>query len=69
MMFQSFFPPLNLNEVQIKKCKRVVLINLDLNNENKEPELQFRHYDIDIQKYSSKKTISNLINNFIRLLI
>ena len=63
MMFQSFFPPLNLNEVQIKKCKRVVLINLDLNNENKEPELQFRHYDIDIQKYSSKKTISNLINN------
>lgn len=63
MMFQSFFPPLNLNEVQIKKCKRVVLINLDLNNENKEPELQFRHYEIDIQKYSSKKTISNLINN------
>lgn len=61
MMFQSFFPPLNLNEVQIKKCKRVVLVNLDLSNN--EPQIQFRHYDIDIQKYSVKKTISNLINN------
>ena len=62
MMFQSFFPPINLGEVQMKKFKRVVLVNLNLNN-NKVPELEFRHYDIDIQKYSVKKTISNLINN------
>jgi ribosome biogenesis protein SSF1/2 len=46
----------------MKKFKRVVLVNLNLNNNNI-PELEFRHYDIDIQKYSVKKTISNLINN------
>ena len=62
MMFQSFFPPVNLGEVQMKKFKRVVLVNLNINNNNT-PELEFRHYDIDIQKYSVKKTISNLINN------
>lgn len=62
MMFQSFFPPLNLTEIQMKKCKRVVLVNLNM-TEDKEPELLFRHYDIEIEKYSSKKTISNLINS------
>lgn len=62
MMFQSFFPPVNLGEVQMKKFKRVVLINLNLNNKNV-PELEFRHYDIDMYKYSVKKTISNLIND------
>ena len=61
MLFQSFFPPINLGDVQMKKFKRVVLINLNLNNNI--PELEFRHYDIDIQKYSVKKTISNLIND------
>jgi ribosome biogenesis protein SSF1/2 len=61
MMFQSFFPPLNLTEIQMKKCKRVVLLNLN-NENNEEPELLFRHYDIDIEKFSIKKTISNLIN-------
>ena len=34
MMFQSFFPPVNLGEVQMKKFKRVVLINLRLNSNN-----------------------------------
>ena len=64
MMFQSFFPPVNLSEVQIKKFKRVVLVNLLLNEENDNiPEIEFRHYEIELQKYSVKKTISNLINN------
>ena len=63
MLFQSFFPPVNLGEVQIKKFKRVVLINLKLDSENEKPEIEFRHYDIELQKYSVKKTISNLINN------
>ena len=62
MMFKSFFPPVDIGEVQMKKFKRVVLINLQLNSKNI-PILEFRHYDIDIQKYSVKKTISNLINN------
>ena len=62
LMFQSFFPPLNLTEIQMQKCKRVVLVNLNLTKDN-EPELLFRHYDIEIEKYSSKKTISNLINS------
>ena len=63
MLFQSFFPPVNLGEVQIKKFKRVVLINLKLDSDNDKPEIEFRHYDIELQKYSMKKTISNLINN------
>ena len=63
MLFQSFFPPVNLGEVQIKKFKRVVLINLKLDKENDKPEIEFRHYNIELQKYSTKKTISNLINN------
>ena len=49
-------------EVQIKKFKRVVLVNLLLNEENDNiPEIEFRHYEIELQKYSVKKTISNLI--------
>ena len=63
MLFQSFFPPVNLGEVQIKKFKRVVLVNLILDEKNLKPEIEFRHYDIELQKYSTKKTISNLINN------
>ena len=31
--------------------------------EDDKPEIEFRHYDIELQKYSMKKTISNLINN------
>lgn len=62
MMFQSFFPPLNLTEIQIKKCKRVVMVNLKLNDKG-EPLLLFRHYDLHIEKYSSKKTIANLISS------
>lgn len=32
MLIQSFFPPINLNDIQLKKCKRVVLFNLKLQN-------------------------------------
>lgn len=66
MLLQSFFPPINLNEIQLKKCKRVVLFNLtfEQNDEGKNiPIIEFRHFDIDIEKYSMKKTISNIINN------
>jgi ribosome biogenesis protein SSF1/2 len=62
MLIQSLFPPLNLNEVQLKNCKRVVLFNLNLDNPD-EPIIEFRHFDIDIEKHSIKKTISNIINN------
>ena len=62
IMFQSFFPPLNLNEIQIKKCKRVVLLSLNI-EEGEEPQLLFRHYDIEIGKFSVNKSISNFINN------
>lgn len=64
MLLQSFFPPINLNEIQLKKCKRVVLFNLAFEEGEKGlvPIIEFRHYDIDIEKYSSKKTISNILN-------
>jgi len=66
MLIQSFFPPINLNEIQLKKCKRVVLFNLNFEEdaEGKSiPFIEFRHFDIDIEKHSIKKTISNIINN------
>jgi ribosome biogenesis protein SSF1/2 len=65
MLIQSFFPPINLNEIQLKKCKRVMLFNLNFEkdeNGNNIPLVEFRHFDIDIEKYSIKKTISNIIN-------
>lgn len=61
MMIQSFFPPLNLNEIQLKKCKRVVLFNL-VSEDREEPVIEFRHYDIDIEKHAAKKTIANILN-------
>jgi len=66
MLIQSFFPPINLNEIQLKKCKRVVLFNLNFEEDSDGkcvPYVEFRHYDIDIEKHSIKKTISNIINN------
>lgn len=62
MLIQSIFPPINLNEIQLKKCKRVVLFNLSFDSTGI-PVIEFRHYDIDIEKFSVKKTISNIINN------
>lgn len=61
MMFQSFFPPLNLQEIQMKKCKRVVLVSMNA-DEKGIPLFSFRHYEIEIEKSSMKKTISNVIN-------
>lgn len=66
MLIQSFFPPINLNEIQLKKCKRVVLFNLNFDEDLEGkciPYVEFRHFDIDIEKHSIKKTISNIINN------
>lgn len=60
-MFQSIFPPLNLNEIDVKLAKRIVLVNLNLNGEY--PIFEIRHFDIDIEKISTKKTISNIINS------
>jgi ribosome biogenesis protein SSF1/2 len=62
MLIQSLFPPLNLNELQLKSCKRVVLFNLNL-DDPESPSIEFRHFDIDIEKHSIKKTISNIINS------
>jgi len=57
MLLQSFFPPLNLTEIQLKSCKRIVLFNLAFDAQNV-PFIEFRHFDIEIQKHSNKK------NNF-----
>jgi hypothetical protein len=39
-------------------------LNFETSAEGQEtPFIEFRHYDIDIEKYSIKKTISNIINN------
>lgn len=59
-MFQSIFPPLNLSEIDVKNAKKVILVNL--NTDGPEPVFEIRHYSIDIEKASSKKTISNILN-------
>jgi ribosome biogenesis protein SSF1/2 len=56
MIIQSFFPPLNLSDLEIKKCKRVLLFNLIFSNGK--PLIEFRHFDIDLTKHSVKKTVS-----------
>jgi ribosome biogenesis protein SSF1/2 len=60
-MFQSIFPPLNLNELDIKLAKKVILMNLNTDGET--PIFEMRHYDVDVEKKGSKKTISNILNN------
>jgi len=60
MLLQSFFPPINLNEIEIQKCKRVLLFNLNLDDVN-EPVVEFRHYYIDIEKCSIKKTVKIIV--------
>jgi len=60
-MFQSIFPPLNLNELDIKLAKKVILMNL--NTENETPIFEMRHYDVDVERKATKKTISNILNN------
>lgn len=61
-MFQSIFPPINPNEFDPNKASKVVLFNLEL-NENGEPLFQIRHYQIEMNSAASKKTISNIINS------
>ncbi len=66
MLIQSFFPPINLNEVkyywkkiEVDKCKRILLFNLNI--EGSDPIIEFRHYSIDIEKNSIKKTVHLLV--------
>ena len=62
MMFQSFFPPVNLSEVQIKKFKRVVLVNLLLNEENDNiAKLKKIQADTIILSSPSNFTLANTI--------
>lgn len=65
-MFQSVFPAINPNEFKSYQAKKVVLLNLNLIKNKKdelEPVFELRHYDIDFERSSSKKTISNILNN------
>ena len=61
-MFQSFFPPINFNEIDVQSSKRVLLINLNLDN-IESPIFELRNYHINIDNVSGKKTISNILNN------
>lgn len=60
-MLQSIFPPLNLNELTISQAQKAIVFNLDLNKLG-EPIIEMRHFDIDTEKASTKKTISNILN-------
>lgn len=62
VMFQSIFPPLNISELDVKLAKRAVLVNLSFESQKGHPVIEIRHYDVTIEKLSSKKTISNILN-------
>jgi hypothetical protein len=57
MLLQSFFPPIDITEIDINKCKRALLFNL--NTEGEDPIVEFRHYKVEREKYSLKKTVYN----------
>ena len=48
MLFTSFFPPCDLSSINMKKYKRVVLINLNIIDNI--PQIELRYYKINIEK-------------------
>lgn len=60
-MFQSIFPPLNLNELEVKNAKKAILFNLDIGPDG-DPIFEMRHYCVSNEVATGKKTIANIIN-------
>lgn len=60
-MLQSVFPPIDLNQLKSEQAKKSIFFSVDYNKKG-EPEVEMRHFYIEQEKASTKKTISNILN-------
>ncbi|RIA92739.1 Brix domain-containing protein [Glomus cerebriforme] len=58
-MFQSMFPSINVNKIQLAEARRVVLFNY--NSDTK--IIDFRHYSIGVKPIGISKSIRRIINS------
>ncbi|MCL7024828.1 hypothetical protein MKW94_030019, partial [Papaver nudicaule] len=57
IMFQNIFPSIDINTVDLKSCKRIVLLNYD-----KETKLiDFRHYSVRLQPVGVSRKVIKLV--------
>lgn len=57
LTIKSFFPPLNFSSLDFQSARKVILFNLNLNGA--EPIIEVRHYRVELQKNSVKKTVNH----------
>merc|ERR1711934_380864 len=57
VMLQNLFPSINVSEVKLAECRRVVLFHLD----KQSGELEFRHYFIRAKAVGMTKQVKRLI--------
>jgi len=51
------FPPLKVQSMNLSTCKRIILFNL-----NDENEIEFRHYGLSARQRAINRTIKKLVN-------
>jgi ribosome biogenesis protein SSF1/2 len=51
------FPPINIQNIKLKECRRVVLYNYNTDND----EIEFRHYAIKAQPTGINRSVRKLI--------
>eukprot|EP00696_Hemimastix_kukwesjijk_P015990 gnl/Hemi2/4283_TR1498_c0_g1_i1.p1 gnl/Hemi2/4283_TR1498_c0_g1~~gnl/Hemi2/4283_TR1498_c0_g1_i1.p1 ORF type:complete len:422 (-),score=141.46 gnl/Hemi2/4283_TR1498_c0_g1_i1:31-1296(-) len=57
VMFQNMFPPINVQTVQLKSCRRVVLLNHDAEHD----AVEFRHYTIKASPVGLTRSVKRVI--------
>lgn len=57
LMIQSMFPPLKVQSMNLSTCKRIILFNLNDNN-----EIEFRHYGLSARQRQINRSIKKLVN-------
>lgn len=60
-MLQSVFPPIDLNQLKSEQAKKSIFFSVEYDKKG-EPEVEMRHFYIEQEKSSTKKTISNILN-------
>lgn len=61
-MVQSMFPPIKVHSMNLSACKRIVLFNLN-KDENGEEYIEFRHYGISARSRNLNRGIKKLLNS------
>lgn len=67
LMLQSLFPPIKIHEMNLSTCKRVVMFNKtegqsDQNGQQKDGEIEFRHYGVSARQRSINRGIKKIVN-------